>query len=402
MTIWFETDDLFVHFDWNLQPTGIQRVALAILAAAQARHADKIGFCRLSRHGQLIPIGFMALMNQCPGATARRASAPWRAVRFITRHPARRFRDHVRRGRDARAIAGLIVPGDVLVCLGLPWKRADYGARIAAAKRRHGLRFVLLIHDVLPLTEPRFFAPAFIASFARWFDGAVPACDKILVGSAHVGDKVRSVCAARGLSLPPIERISFGAGFAVTGAGSPPSFAPEPFVLYVSTIGGRKNHALLLRVWRRLIGKHGVGSVPALVFVGTGEHLGAVRGAIESGGLSGKVVIATAVGDAELRELYRRCLVTVYPSFTEGWGLPIAESLTYGKFCVASHGGALPEIGGDLIDYFDPADDDDATAKIERALFDRDYLAMRTARVAATYRAPSWETCATSVLRTSA
>ena len=45
MIVWFEVDDLFVHFDWNLHPTGIQRVALAIMQAAHARQGDRIAFC---------------------------------------------------------------------------------------------------------------------------------------------------------------------------------------------------------------------------------------------------------------------------------------------------------------------------------------------------------------------
>ena len=79
----------------------------------------------------------------------------------------------------------------------------------------------------------------------------------------------------------------------------------------------------------------------------------------------------------ELRQAYRSCLFTVFPSLCEGWGLPVAESLVQGKFCVASNCTSIPEVGGDLIDYFDPTDDDDALAKIERVLLDPVYLAAR-------------------------
>jgi len=42
------------------------------------------------------------------------------------------------------------------------------------------------------------------------------------------------------------------------------------------------------------------------------------------------------VNDDELAFLYQRCLFTIYPSLYEGWGLPVAESLRTGKFCIAS------------------------------------------------------------------
>jgi glycosyltransferase involved in cell wall biosynthesis len=80
------------------------------------------------------------------------------------------------------------------------------------------------------------------------------------------------------------------------------------------------------------------------------------------------------------------CLLTIFPSLAEGWGLPVAESLAHGKFCVASNRTSIPEVGGDLIDYFDPADEDQVVAKIERVLFEPGYLAAREARLRTEYR----------------
>ncbi|HXE17372.1 MAG TPA: glycosyltransferase [Stellaceae bacterium] len=401
MTIWFETDDLLAHFDWDLHPTGIQRVALAIIGEALAQRRDSVGVCRLSRHsGRLSPLDASAFWAQCAEPPPYCRATPLRIARFLARHGTRRIGDHVRGVADERALAARLAPGDVLVCLGLPWRNPDYGRQVAAAKRRYGLRFALLIHDVLPLSDPRYFAPGFVAAFARWFDAALPVCDTVLVGSSHVADAVRASCRARGFSPPAIARVVFGAG--VGAAGKPAALQREvrdPFVLCVSTFGGRKNHALLLRVWRRLLDTHGPDRIPALVLVGTGGQRAAIADGIERAKLGGKIVIAPAVGDSELRELYRRCLFTVYPSLSEGWGLPIAESLMHGRFCVASNAASLPEVGGDLVDYFDPENDDDAADKIGRAVFDRDYLASRSARVAAEYRAPSWRDCADAVLR---
>ena len=404
MIVWFEVDDLFVHFDWNLHPTGIQRVALAIMRAAQARDGDRVAFCRLSRHGgNLIALDFAAVIAACADAPPQPAAPRWlrQVARFAARHPARRLRDRFFGAAAERDFAARIAPGDVMVCLGLPWKHPDYGDRIAAAKRRYGFRFAAMIYDVLPLTDPAYFSPFFIAAFTAWFERLVPACDLILVGANHSGEALRAVCRQRGLTLPPIERIAFGSGFAPTGGAiaSSPGFS-EPFALYVSTIGQRKNHALLLRVWRRLAERHGDAAVPSLVFIGSGGALGAVRAEIDASDLlRAKVILVTDATDAALGNAYRRCLFTLYPSFTEGWGLPVAESLAAGKFCLASNRASLPEVGGDLVDYFDPGDDDDALAKIERAIFDADYLARRTARVVAEYRAPSWDDCAAALLR---
>lgn len=403
MIVWFEVDDLFVHFDWNLHPTGIQRVALAIMQAARAAQPGGVAFCRLRRDGAIAALDFAAVAEACADAPAGGSMPRWlrQVARFAARRPARRLGD--RFGNGTRAFAARIAPDDVMVCLGLPWKHPDYGARIAAAKRRYGFRFAAMIYDVLPLTDPEYFSPSFIAAFAQWFERLLPACDLIFAGANHGRDAVRAVCAARGLTPPPIERLVFGAGFAgstAPAAASSGRSLPRSFVLYVSTIGRRKNHGLLLRLWRRLAERHGDAALPALVFLGTGGDLGAVRAQIDASQLlRAKVTLVADATDAALADAYRRCLFTVYPSFTEGWGLPVAESLAAGKFCVASNRASLPEVGGDLVDYFNPADDDDALAQIERAIFDADYLARRTARIVAEYRAPSWDDCAASLLR---
>jgi glycosyltransferase involved in cell wall biosynthesis len=147
-------------------------------------------------------------------------------------------------------------------------------------------------------------------------------------------------------------------------------------VLFVSTIEPRKNHRLLVQIWRRLIERHGADAVPALVFAGQIGWLvdDLLSELAASHYLDGKIVLAGALADEELRQAYRSCLFTVFPSLCEGWGLPIEESLVQGKFCVASNRTAIPEAGGDLIDYFDPSNDDDALAKIERLLLDPAYL----------------------------
>jgi glycosyltransferase involved in cell wall biosynthesis len=131
-------------------------------------------------------------------------------------------------------------------------------------------------------------------------------------------------------------------------------------VLFVSTIEIRKNHRLLVRVWRRLIARHGTEAVPALIFAGQIGWMvdDLLADLAESGHLGGKIEHRPGLSDEELDEAYRSCLFTVFPSFCEGWGLPIAESLAHGKFCVASNRTSIPEVGGDLIDYFDPSDDD--------------------------------------------
>ena len=63
---------------------------------------------------------------------------------------------------------------------------------------------------------------------------------------------------------------------------------------------------------------------------------------------------AQILTDADLKVLYEGCLFTLFPSFYEGWGLPVTESLAFGKPCIASNRSSIPEAGGKLARYIDP------------------------------------------------
>lgn len=57
--------------------------------------------------------------------------------------------------------------------------------------------------------------------------------------------------------------------------------------------------------------------------------------------------------DTELGFLYENCLFTATVSFYEGWGLPIGESLSFGKTAVVARNSSMPEVGGDMVEYCD-------------------------------------------------
>jgi hypothetical protein len=81
----------------------------------------------------------------------------------------------------------------------------------------------------------------------------------------------------------------------------------------------------------------------------------------------------------------------VFPSFAEGWGLPVGESLFFGAPCVASNTSSIPEVGGSLVRYFDPLQLDEAMSVIEQAMFDRPGLASWTERVRNEFRIRTWD-----------
>jgi glycosyltransferase involved in cell wall biosynthesis len=159
---------------------------------------------------------------------------------------------------------------------------------------------------------------------------------------------------------------------------------------------------MLIRIWRNLLQRHGHAGMPVLVLVGRPDE-SAARLMVDlkkANFEDGKIVVLANLSDAELSEAYQQCSFTVFPSLCEGWGLPVAETLASGKFCVASNRDSIPEVGSDFIDYFDPSDEADATGKIERAIFDASYLAERTDWIRRRYVPSSWTDCMERVMET--
>jgi len=377
----------------------------------------RVRFCRLSVYTrQFKPISFEAIKSAYvnpPGA-----GAPWKTVwgpaRFssdlagmlgvIIRHPGffmailkTAARDLIDTMFHPRRFERLVRRGDVVVSLGAAWGFPGYMKHIAAAKRRHGIAFSTLVYDMIPIEHGEFVEKRHALRFREWLAQTMPHADVALTISNYSRRALLAYAADAGWPPPRVEVLQLGAGLSdMPAAASPRTIDfPDRHVLLVSTIEIRKNHRLLVRVWRRLIERHGADAVPVLIFAGQIGWLvdDLLAELAASNYLGGKIRHLPDLSDAELRQAYRSCLFTVFPSLSEGWGLPIAESLAHGKLCVASNRTSILEVGGDFVDYFDPCDEDDALAKIERALFEPGYLAGREARLRAEYRPRSWTDC---------
>ena len=85
-------------------------------------------------------------------------------------------------------------------------------------------------------------------------------------------------------------------------------------------------------------------------------------------GIKGKVLHTGIVSDSELIDLYNLVDLFVFPSLYEGFGLPVIEAMRCGTKVVSSNASSLPEVGGNVIHYFNPKDIDEMSRVIEKEL----------------------------------
>jgi glycosyltransferase involved in cell wall biosynthesis len=470
-TLWIDVEDLLAYVHHHQWPSGIQRVVFEISRALQTQYGStgRVRFVRHDRRGGFREVGWsqIALLfsgltepNRSSRTTVRVGISPHSPARqfvreLVYRLPAslraqlidallaqeRAFRALVRLlgtlalgliraprllarrlhwGKVGAPLPGAlsmdvpragfakcVVPGDTLLVLGAPWS-SSYAALIGKQREGLGLRFALLVYDIVPLRRPEWYGAGATRQFRIFFDSVLPLCDQVFAISQATAVDVTAYAQERGMALRgPIVPIPMGTGF---GTLSPSTAVPRSnrlplagsYALFVSTIEARKNHQLLFRVWRRLLEELPPEQVPTLVFAGRIGWLVSdlMQQIANTDYLNGKLIVVDEPSDTEIAALYQGCLFTMYPSLYEGWGLPVTESLRFGKPCLIADRTSLPEAGGIIVRQFDPENLNEAYAKIREVIMDPEGLARWEEQVRREFRPVPWTASAEALLVT--
>jgi alpha-1,3-rhamnosyl/mannosyltransferase len=136
-------------------------------------------------------------------------------------------------------------------------------------------------------------------------------------------------------------------------------------ILSVGVIQTRKNVLNALRALEALPESY------RLILVG-GDGYGSetIHEYIRRQALGTRVQVRGHVTLGELRMLYQSANLLLFPSFEEGFGLPVLEAMANGLPVVASRTASLPEVGGEAALYVDPHDPQDIAEKVRRAAED--------------------------------
>ncbi len=196
-------------------------------------------------------------------------------------------------------------------------------------------RSVVFLHDLIPISHPRFCRPGEAARHRRRVVNTLKFATSIIVNSRATETALRRFAADEALPVPPTLVAPLGVEIYDRPEDSV-AMSDRPYCLIVGTIEPRKNHALLLDVWDVLKTRL-AGDVPRLIIAGKrGWMVDDLVARLGAGPVNDVIEWRSDLSDAQVQRLVERAAIVLCPSEAEGFDLPFLEALAAGKPVIAS------------------------------------------------------------------
>ncbi len=340
--VYVEVSDLLEHLLLGKPLNGITRVIIQSLAGfVKSYGADAVrllAYDSLSRTMREKPAALLAALYRRPSRSSLFSEHPLGAALIV------QFWAKAKPQAD-----------DVLFHAGNWWWRPRALQAFIEMKTRTGVGAIFFIHDVIPIVRPEFVAPDHVARFNIGFAEVSKHADLLITSSKAAQYDIKKHLAAINFPKMSVMQVPLAHEFQVLPAlGFHPlhalfyakqtskkdkdfsklmgSLSQSSFVLMVGTIENRKNVPAVLQAWRDLsstlddrlpklvlLGKWGQGALEMKALLKTTNYI------------DGRVLVLNSASDDQLEQLYKACAFTIFVSQYEGWGLPIGESLWFGK-----------------------------------------------------------------------
>ena len=266
--------------------------------------------------------------------------------------------------RSFTSIPSLMKKNDIDVVI----EPAHFGPFLLPSKTKR----VTVIHDITPVLFPAYHNSASHYVHKLFLPRITKNADLIIANSEHTKkDLEEHYPNAKGKTE-------------VVYLGKEPQFVPvvnplvlekykiaAPYLLFVGTLEPRKNLVMLVNAFGKL--KNSIATPLQLVLAGKmGWDSEELKSAIANSSHKSDIIVTGYVERSELPALYSMAKIFVYPSFYEGFGLPVLEAMSCGTPVVSSNTSSLPEVGGKAALYFAPEDVNALIVHLENLLKDEE------------------------------
>jgi len=217
-------------------------------------------------------------------------------------------------------------------------------------------RVVSFIHDLIPIEYPEYARPKESSRHMQRLNNVIRYGTGIVVNSRDTEDSLRAYADKHRVSLPPVAVVPIGHALEPVRHQLLEGIS-APYFLLLGTIEPRKNHLLLLTLWRELALRLGP-ATPTLVVAGRrGWECEQVIDLLERcEAIHPYVIELNSATDETVSTLIRGAQALVMPSFAEGFGMPVQEALALGTPVIASPLPTYFEVAGKIPDYVEPYD----------------------------------------------
>lgn len=267
---------------------------------------------------------------------------------------------------------------------------------------KHVCPYVTTIHDMQYITHPEDFTRAGLFFMKHFTPMAISKSDAIITISEFSRQEIVKHTQAK------VDRVHVVLSAVSKNYSEPLDYdfikerklallhSVDPYLLVVANSYPHKSIETAVEAF----GKLKVASTMNLVILGR-PRLGepAVEAAIKALPNPERVIRLHYVVESDLRALYQGAAAFVFPSKYEGFGLPVLEGMQAGVPVIASKIASIPEVGGDVIEYFKLGDSDDLVAAIDKVFNKSDI--QREAQISAQKQRAerfNWETTAKDTL----
>jgi glycosyltransferase involved in cell wall biosynthesis len=214
---------------------------------------------------------------------------------------------------------------------------------------------VFVLHDLIPITHPEYCRPGESERHVQRIETMISCAAALVANSRSTLDELQRYAAGRNMSLPRVMAAALAP--AVLPPPAQQALLPVPYFVVLGTIEGRKNLVMLLQVWRTLFEQVGT-QAPRLVVIGQrGWECENVLDLLErSEAVRATVIELGHCSDQDLATWLGHSRALLFPSFVEGYGLPLMEALAAGVPVIASDLPVFRELAGPVPEYLNPLD----------------------------------------------